>query len=93
MLALGPRFRGDDEGNLPSIEIQHDERYIFRMNYVLPALVLLAGLGALGALGLGLVSMARGDNPRRSNKIMQARVLLQGLALLLFAIFMMVYHR
>jgi hypothetical protein len=62
------------------------------MAYVLPVLVVLAMLGALGALALGLVSMARGGNPRRSNKIMQSRVLLQGLALLLFAIFMMLFR-
>jgi hypothetical protein len=63
------------------------------MEYVLPVLVVLAMLGVLGALALGLISMARGGNPRRSNKIMQSRVLLQGLALLLFAIFMMLYRR
>jgi hypothetical protein len=36
--------------------------------------------------------MAKGGNPRRSNKLMQSRVLLQGLALLIFALFMMLYR-
>jgi ABC-type Na+ efflux pump permease subunit len=63
------------------------------MDYVFPILVLLAMLGALGALGLGIINMARGNDPRRSNKLMQSRVLLQGLALLLFAIFMLLFRR
>jgi hypothetical protein len=36
--------------------------------------------------------MARGDNARRSNKLMQSRVALQGLALLLFALFMLLFR-
>jgi hypothetical protein len=63
------------------------------MEYVLPILVVFAMLGALGALALGVISMAKGGDPRRSNKIMQSRVLLQGLALLLFAIFMLLFRR
>jgi hypothetical protein len=63
------------------------------MEYVLPILVVLAMLGALGALVFGVFNMAKGGNPRRSNKIMQSRVLLQGLALLLFAIFMLLFRR
>ena len=59
------------------------------MEYVLPILVVIAMFGALGALAFGVISMAKGGNPRRSNKLMQSRVLLQGLALLLFALFMM----
>jgi uncharacterized BrkB/YihY/UPF0761 family membrane protein len=63
------------------------------MEYVFPILVLIAMLGALGALALGVINMARGNNPQRSNKLMQSRVLLQGLALLLFVIFMLLYRR
>jgi hypothetical protein len=62
------------------------------MEYVLPVLVVLAMFGALGALALGVFSMAKGGNPRRSNKLMQSRVLLQGVALLLFALFMMLFR-
>ena len=49
-------------------------------------------LATLGILALGLISLARGGDPRRSNKLMQSRILLQGLALLLFAIFMMLFR-
>lgn len=62
------------------------------MHYVFPILVVIAMLGALGSLGLGLISMARGDNPQRSNKLMRSRVLLQGAALVLFVIFMLIYR-
>jgi hypothetical protein len=63
------------------------------MEYAFPILVILAMLGALGALVLGVVNMARGKNPQRSQKLMQSRVLLQGLALLLFALFMLLFRR
>jgi hypothetical protein len=42
---------------------------------------------------MGIISMARGNNPRRSNRLMQYRVLFQGIALLIFVIFMMIYRR
>ena len=45
----------------------------------------LAMLGVLTVLGFGVAAMLRGGNPRRSNKLMQARVVMQGLALLLLA--------
>jgi ABC-type Na+ efflux pump permease subunit len=63
------------------------------MEYFLPVLVVLAMLGALGALGLGVINMARGNNPRRSNKLMQSRVMLQALALRIFAVFMLLFRR
>jgi hypothetical protein len=63
------------------------------MKFVLPILVVIAMLATLGTLGLGIISMARGNNPRRSNRLMQSRVLFQGIALLLFFIFMMIYRR
>jgi hypothetical protein len=49
----------------------------------------LAMLGVLTVLGFGVAAMLRGGDPRRSNKLMQARVLMQGLALLLLAILML----
>jgi hypothetical protein len=52
-------------------------------------LIPIAMLATLAVLGLGVVQMIRGGDPRKSNKLMQSRVLLQGIALLLFAIFMM----
>jgi choline-glycine betaine transporter len=63
------------------------------MEFVLPLLVVIAMFAVLGTLALGVISLARGGNPQRSNKLMQSRVLLQMLALLLFAIFMMIFRR
>src|ERR1700693_4449152 len=57
--------------------------YSIAMEDFLPVLIVVAMLATLGVLGLGLLSMARGDSARRSNKLMQSRVLLQGIALLL----------
>ena len=62
------------------------------MSGILPVLVVVLMLATLGVLALGVISMVRGDDPRRSNKLMQSRVILQGLALLLFALFMMFYR-
>ena len=53
----------------------------------------LALIGVLVVLGLGLVTMLRGGNPRRSNKLMQMRVVMQGLALLLLALLMLLGRR
>jgi hypothetical protein len=67
-------------------------RYIEVMQYVLPALVVVAMLATLGTLFLGIISMAKGGNPQRSNKLMRSRVMLQGAALILFVIFMLIYR-
>lgn len=42
----------------------------------------------LGVLIAGLAGMLRDGDPRRSNKLMQWRVVLQGATILLFVIFM-----
>ena len=63
------------------------------MEAVLPILVVLAMLATLGVLLFGIINMAKGGNPQRSNKLMQLRVWMQGAALLLFVIFMLLYHR
>ena len=63
------------------------------MEAVLPILVVLAMLATLGVLLFGIVNMAKGGNPQRSNKLMQLRVWMQGAALLLFVVFMLLFHR
>ncbi len=63
------------------------------MEHFLPVLIVVAMLATLGVLGLGLLNMARGKSAQRSNKLMQSRVLLQGIALLLFLVFMWLYRR
>ncbi|HXM85153.1 MAG TPA: twin transmembrane helix small protein [Stellaceae bacterium] len=63
------------------------------MEIVLPILVVLAMLAVLASLFGGIINMAIGGDPKRSNMFMRYRVWLQGLALLLFAVFMMLYRR
>jgi hypothetical protein len=58
------------------------------MHGFLMALTGLLLLSTLGVLLAGMVGMARGMDPRRSNKLMQWRVILQGSAILLFIIMM-----
>jgi hypothetical protein len=45
-------------------------------------------LATLGVLIAGMIGLVREGDPRRSNKLMQWRVLLQGAAILLFVILM-----
>lgn len=58
------------------------------MHALLVALILILMLGTLGVLVAGTVGMVRDGDPRRSNRLMQWRVVLQGAVLLLFAIMM-----
>ncbi|WP_424810892.1 twin transmembrane helix small protein [Roseococcus sp. YIM B11640] len=51
-----------------------------------------AMLATLGVLIAGMIGMARGQTGETSQKLMRYRVLLQGLALVLFAILMMVWR-
>jgi len=69
------------------------KRYIERMQFILPVIVVIAMLATLGTLLFGILNMAKGGNPQRSNKLMRMRIWLQGAALLLFVIFMMLYRR
>jgi len=63
--------------------------HIAPMSTFLTILLVLAILGVLGVLGMGVTTMIRGGNPRQSNRLMQARVIMQGLALLLLALLML----
>jgi hypothetical protein len=63
------------------------------MQTFLIVLVVTAMLATLGVLGFGVVQMIRGGDPRRQNKLMQMRVVLQGLALILFMILMTIIRR
>src|ERR1700751_1236836 len=62
--------------------------HISRMTVFLTILLVLAMLGTLTVLGFGVASLLRGD-PRRSNKLMQSRVIMQALALVLLAMLML----
>jgi hypothetical protein len=59
------------------------------MHVFLTVILVLAMLGVLGALGVGVFTMIKGGNPRRSNKMMQMRVIMQAVALFVLAILMM----
>ncbi len=61
------------------------------MSQIFFFLMVVAMLAVLGVLAIGLFSMANGGefNRKYGNKLMRARVMLQGLALLLFAVAVM----
>ena len=59
------------------------------MTTFITILLVLAMIGTLTVLGFGLVTMLRGGNPRRSNKLMQSRVIMQAVALVLLAMLML----
>jgi ABC-type Na+ efflux pump permease subunit len=67
--------------------------HIPAMTTFLTVLLVFALLGVLGVLGAGIFGLVRGGDPRRSNKLMQSRVMLQALALVLLAALMMFGHR
>ena len=54
----------------------------------LTILIVLLMVGTLGVLFAGLFGLVRGSDPARSNQLMRWRVVLQGAALLLFALLM-----
>ena len=65
------------------------------MNYFFPIAIALAMLSVLGVLIVGIVASIQGGefNKKYGNKLMQARVILQGVALALIAIAFLVYHK
>jgi len=63
------------------------------MTVFLTVLLVLAMLAVLGVLGMGVLTMIRGGDPRRSNRLMQSRVAFQGIALLLLALLMLLAGR
>jgi hypothetical protein len=59
------------------------------MHVFLTVILVLAMVGVLIALGVGIATMLKGGNPRRSNKMMQMRVVMQAVALVVLALLMM----
>jgi NADH:ubiquinone oxidoreductase subunit 6 (subunit J) len=64
------------------------------MEHWLPVVIVAAMIGAVGFLLMGVVTMAKGGafNRKYGNKLMRLRIVLQGLAILLFIIFMLIYR-
>jgi hypoxia induced protein len=58
------------------------------MHAFLTVLIGILMLATLGVLIAGMVGLVREGNPRRSNRLMQWRVVLQAAAIVLFAIMM-----
>jgi len=58
------------------------------MNMFFIITAIFAGLATVGALGLGLFAMIKGGefNKKHGNKLMQYRVMLQGVALVMLAL-------
>lgn len=63
------------------------------MEDIFPYFIFAAMLATLGVLGAGLVNMFRRDKNSkiRSNNLMRWRVILQGVALILFAVFIFLF--
>ena len=59
------------------------------MTNVLTVLLMITMLAVLGVLIAGFIGVARGGDPRRSNRLMRWRVMLQGLALFIFVLLML----
>ncbi len=69
------------------------QAHIEPMTIFVTILLVLALIGTLTVLGFGVASMLRGGDPRRSNKLMQSRVIMQALALVLLAMLMLLARR
>lgn len=62
------------------------------MTQLLGILLGITMLGVLGVLVAGMVGVAQGADGQRSNRLMRWRVMLQGVALLLFLLLMLARH-
>jgi hypothetical protein len=62
------------------------------MRTIITILLAISMLGVLVVLGLGMAGVVQGGDPRRSNALMRARVLLQGAALALMALLLLLKH-
>ena len=58
------------------------------MHGIMTVLIGIMMFATLGVLIAGFVGLLRDGDPRRSNKLMQWRIVLQGVTVLLFVIFM-----
>jgi hypothetical protein len=77
------------------VAVARADRYINPMEKLFGILVGVAMAGVVIVLIVGVVSMFRGGefNRKYANKLMRLRVLLQAVALALFAIFMIWFRR
>jgi threonine/homoserine/homoserine lactone efflux protein len=59
------------------------------MTQFLTILLFIVMLAVVGVLGAGMVGVVRDGDPARSNRLMRWRVILQGVALAIFALLML----
>ncbi|MEI9986504.1 MAG: twin transmembrane helix small protein [Aliidongia sp.] len=64
-----------------------------RMSPLLIIVVVALMLALLGVLATGIIQMFRGSDPRRSNKLMQYRIMLQFGLVMLMGLVMLVFQR
>ena len=68
--------------------------YIGSMITFLTVLVVIGMIGTVGTLFAGMIGIARpGSSPKRSNRLMQFRVIFQGATLLLFMLLLLLLRR
>jgi hypothetical protein len=67
--------------------------YVVTMTLIVAVLLGIVMLGVLGVLGAGMIGVATAQDPRRSNRLMRARVILQGVALALMALLLLLRQR
>jgi len=63
------------------------------MTTILTVVLLVVMLAVVVVLGMGMLGVLRSGDPRRSNQLMRARVMLQGLALALMAVILLLRAR
>jgi hypothetical protein len=63
------------------------------MNALLVIVVVALLFAILGVLATGVIQMFRGSDPRRSNKLMQYRIMLQFGLVMLMGLAMLVFQR
>ena len=66
--------------------------YVLGMTTILAVLLGITMLGVVVVLGLGMAGVVKGGDPRRSNALMRARVMLQGLAIALMVAILLLRH-
>jgi len=61
------------------------------MKSILSGLLVIALIAVVGVLLAGIIGMVRGGDPRTSNKLMRARIVLQAVALAIFALLLLLW--
>jgi hypothetical protein len=63
------------------------------MNIFVLLIIIVALLAILGVLGVGIFQLFRGGDPRRANRLMRYRVILQFSLVMLMGLFALLFQR